>query len=303
MRRNGVAAVLLVLVGACGGTASTGADNDDQDQLVGVLSGGHPGERQVPESLQGVDWQLREINEGGRARDVAEVDAALYFDHDHVRGHACNFYGAKTEQLTATDIRVGEFGTTLIGCGGLEGEIDTLTQRVLTTGATWELDEERLTITSGDVTLTYRPRDATFPSRTATPLVEGQVGSAQYQLAWESADGHVSVDWASRERPGTGFGRSGIGRSVTYEITHLEPSPTTVADRAFLFVPTTLSTGRAEFQPADGGPPVPLTEHRIPPAKTWKLFAGFVGASTRNGVVVAYDSTGREIMRSYELPS
>lgn len=55
------------------------------------------------------------------------------------------------------------------------------------------------------------------------------------------------------------------------------------------------------FQPADGGEPVPLTEHRIPPATTWKLFAGFVGSAS-SGVVVAVDGDGREIMRSYPLP-
>lgn len=133
-----------------------------------MLSGGADEGRPLPAELQGVDWQLVEVTESGTTRDVAEVDGTLHFEGSTVSGRACNSYGARTAKVTADEIRTAGFDSTQMACEDVRGELDELTQRVLRAGAAWSLDDDVLVLRSGDLALTYRPRDGVFSSRTAT---------------------------------------------------------------------------------------------------------------------------------------
>jgi hypothetical protein len=127
-------------------------------------------------------------------------------------------------------------------------------------------------------------------------------GDAVWQLSWQTTGDQVGVDWESRERPGTGFEFIGIGRPVDFDAIHLEPSSASVAREAFVFVVVPPGTDRGEFRPPRGGEPVELIEYVVPPAKTWSLFAGFVGRQSKGGVLVSFDADGERLLESYALP-
>lgn len=284
MIRSTILLLSVLLLCACG----------SQDEL-------RPGAAADPAAIEKVDWQLIEVREDGSTRDLAELDAVLRFDGEgRVGGHGCNHFGSDV-RITADRISAGQFDTTLMGCDGARGEVDELLQTTLTGGASWTLQEGTLTLSGAGRELVLRERDAVFPSRMLTPLVQGERGEAVYRLGWEAADGNVGVQWESRDRPGTGFGTSGIGRPVDYDVTYLDPSGTSVAGEGFVFAPVPMDASRAVWVPADGEP-VELEQHRLPPAKTWKLAAGFVGGPTKGGQVVTYDEGGTELMRSRVLP-
>lgn len=255
-----------------------------------------------PVSLELVEWQLMELRQDGRARDVAEVDAVLRFDGaGRFSGHGCNFFGGEVD-IAGGRLRAGNIGSTLMGCSDVRSEIDDLTQTALTDGAAWTVGDGQLRITGDGVELVYRQRDVLFPHRDATPLVEGERGEAVWRLSWRSAGEQVGVEWESRERPGTRFEFTGIGRSVDVQVTSLEPSSASVAGDAFVFVVVPFGTDRVQFRPPGGGKPVDLTEHVVPPARTWSLFAGFVGPQSEGGVLVSFDADGEQLMTSYPLP-
>lgn len=254
-----------------------------------------------PAALEKVDWQLLEVRQDGRVTDYAELDAVLRFDGaGRVSGHGCNHFGAPA-RVTADRVEAGDFDTTLMACTGPRGEVDDHLQSTLSAGAAWSLADGRLTLSGAGRELVLRERDAVFRSRTATPIVQGERGEAVYRLSWEARDGHVGVDWESRDRPGVGFGNSGIGRPEDYDVTYLDPSGTSVAGEGFVFVPVPTDVARADWVPADGEP-VELELHDLPPARTWHLAAGFVGGPTKGGYVVTYDAAGSELMRSRVLP-
>lgn len=264
-----------------------------------------------PASLELVDWQLVELVQDDQVREVAGVDAVLRFDGTgHVQGEGCNYFGATVDIRSAADtgsgsgeLRAGGFASTQIGCSDLRGELDSVTMQALQAGATWTVRDGRLRIRGANVELVYRPRDVLFPTRDVTALVQGERGGAVWRLSWHAAGRSVGVTWESRDRPGTRFASSGIGREVDFPVTHLEPSVAHVAGQSFVFVAVPAGTAAAQFLPPGGGRSVPLTAHPVPPAKTWSLFAGFIGPQTRGGHVVSYDAAGQILLRSHTLPS
>lgn len=254
------------------------------------------------DDLRNVDWQLQTMNtaDGGQ-RDLEDIDAVLRVnDDDHVSGRGCNFWGGQAE-LSPGSLRVSGIGTTLIGCSGVRGEVDDVTQEVLTSGASWVIDDGLLTLTGGGTTLTYRARVTPWNHPEATALVEGAFGEAIYRLSWQyNADNDViGVEWESRDQPGVGLGGSGIGRAATEDITYLDPSGASVAGRGFVYVPAPLSVDRVVWSGEQGE--VELTRHALPDARTWHLFAGFVDGPTKGGRAVAY-SGADEVMQSRVLP-
>lgn len=255
-----------------------------------------------PVSLELVEWQLIELRQDARVRDVAEIDAVLRFDGEGgFSGRGCNFFGGEVETAGGR-LRAKNSGSTEMGCSDVRGEIDNVTQAVLTGGAAWTIRDGQLRISGDGVELVYRPRDVLFPNRDATALVEGERGEAVWRLSWQTTGDQVGVDWESRERPGTGFEFTGIARPVDFDVTYLEPSFTSVAGEAFVFVVVPRGTDRVEFRPPGGREPVDLSEYVVPPAKTWSLFAGFVGPQSKGGVLVSFDADGEQLMESYALP-
>jgi hypothetical protein len=137
-----------------------------------------------------------------------------------------------------------------MGCNDVRGEIDNVTQAALTGGAAWTIGDGQLRISGDGVELVYRQRDVLFPDRNATALLEGERWEGIWRLSWQTTGEQVGVDWESRERPGTGFDFSMIGRPVDFDVTHLEPSFASLAGEAFVFVVVPPGTERVEFRPA-----------------------------------------------------
>ena len=252
--------------------------------------------------LRNVDWQLQTmVQDGQQQADLAGTVATLRIaKDDRVTGHACTFWGG-TGVLEPGFIRVSDIGTTLIGCTGIKAQIDDVTQALLTAGASWVIEDGALRLTEGATTLTYRPKASPWNNPSATTLVEGSFGEAIYRLSWQhnSTNDYIGVEWESRDEPGVGLGGSGIGRSVTEDITHLDPSGATVAGRGFVYVSAPLSVDRVVWSGPAGE--VDLQRHSLPAAQTWHLFAGFVNGPTRGGQAVGC-SAGAEALRSRTLP-
>ena len=192
-------------------------------------------------------------------------------------------------------------GSTLMACSGPRAQLDEAMTTPLTTGATWSIADGELTIRGAGITLVLRRRDAVFPTRNATPLVEGELGDAVYRLSWRADNGFASVDWESREAPGSGFSSSGLGRPVDYDVPDLDPTGVQVPGKAFVYVPAPRAVARVAWVTA-AGEQVDLTSYDIPPAKTWRIYAGFVGSVSKGGRAISYDAAGHELMRSRALP-
>lgn len=255
-----------------------------------------------PEDIRNVDWQLQSlVTTPGGPKDLDGSDAVLRVSaDDHVSGHGCNFWGGAGD-VEPGSLQVSQIGTTLIGCAGLDGEIDDITQELLTSGASWSIDDGVLTLSGGGTTLTYRPRPTPWSNPSATALAEGAFGDAIYRLSWQyNADSDaIGVEWESRDKPGVGLGSSGIGRSATEDITYLDPSGATVAGRGFVYVPAPLTVDRVVWAGTEGE--VELTRHALPDARTWHLFAGFVDGPTKGGKAIGF-SGADEVMQSRVLP-
>lgn len=252
-------------------------------------------------SLRNVDWQLKTMHVDGGERDVHGIDAALRVsEDDNVNGHACNSFDGPGV-IGPDSIRVTEIFSTRIGCVDLRAETDDVTNRLLQGGARWTITGGALQLKGSGVELTYRARSAPWSNLEATPLVEGSFGPAAYRLAWafNSSNNHIWVDWESRDRHGLGLSSTGIGRSTTEEITYLDPPGATVAARGFIFVPAPVGVDRVVWEGPNGT--VELQQHDVPPAKTWRLFAGFIGGATQGGQAVGH-SGGEEKLRSRVLP-
>ena len=280
-----VAAVLGLVLAECGEQEEVGMSADEA----------------AGPSLRNVDWQLATLRVDGRDRDLGDLDAVLRVsDDDLVNGRACNSFSGKGV-VGPDSLRVTEVFRTQMLCSDLRGEIDELTVRLLRAGASWSISDGALRLAGDAVELTYRVRAAPWSSLTATPLLEGSFGSAVYRLAWSASDSaeHVGVGWESRDRPGTGLSSSGLARSATEAITHLDPSGVTVAGRGFVFVPAPLGLDRVVWERTEGS--VELQRFALPPARTWQLFAGFVGGSTLGGQAVGYAGSV-ERLRSRVLP-
>jgi heat shock protein HslJ len=255
-----------------------------------------------PNDLRNVDWQLQSLTTtAGGPKDLEGSDAVLRVSaDDHVSGHGCNFWGGAGD-VGPGSLQVSQIGSTLIGCSGVEGDIDGITQELLKSGGSWSIDDDVLTLSGGGTTLTYRPRPTPWSNPSATTLAEGAFGEAIYRLSWQyNADNDViGVEWQSRDRPGVGLGSSGIGRSATEDITYLDPSGATVAGRGFVYVPAPLTVDRVVWAGTKGE--VELTRHALPNARTWHLFAGFVNGPTKGGKAIGY--SGRDaVMQSRVLP-
>lgn len=293
MRRSRVtwtplAAVALALLAGCSPAQSTDA-----------LS---PGSASTdPVDLRDVEWQFQRVVEGGVARDVSDIDAVLRVNRDDaLSARGCNSYGGKADVGPGT-LKLSESLSTLVGCYGSSGDLDTLVQRVLRAGATWSVDDGLLRITGSDVELRLRDRGTPF-RRGGTTLVEGSFGDAVYRLSWDSSPTSVGVNWESRERLGEGLGSSGIGGAVDEKITFLDPSGESVAGRGFVYVPAPRSVARVAFERADGGS-VDLTRYDLDGVTTWTLYAGFVDGATKGGRTIGYDEKGTVLLRSRVLPS
>jgi len=284
------------LLAACGGSSGSGELAGPADPPVPT-----PAPTAQPASLERIDWQLMTITRDGRTRDVADLDATLTFDGTgHVGGHGCNHFGGDV-QVVGDRISVANLGSTQMACSGPRAELDDAMTKPLIAGATWSLEAGRLTIRGRGIDLVFRGRDAVFPTRDAQPIVTGKIGDAVYRLAWRAGNGMVSIEWESRDRPGTGFGSSGIGRPTDYDVTHLEPSASAVAGKAFVYLPAPRTVARVSWLDASGRS-TDLTSYDIPAATTWRIYAGFVGATSKGGQAVSYAADGTELMRSQALP-
>ncbi|MCU1692431.1 MAG: hypothetical protein JWM64_1522 [Frankiales bacterium] len=252
-------------------------------------------------SLRGVEWQLQTMDVDETSYDLGGIDAVLRVsDDDQVGGHGCNHWGGRGK-VEAGRVQVSNVSSTMMGCDGVRGQIDDVTQHLLRQGADWVVQEGTLTLTGGGTRLTYRPRPTPWRDPDATTLVEGTSGTAEYRLSWRySAEhDHLWVSWESRERPGLPVGGSGLGRSGHEDISYLEPTGASVGGRGFVYVPAPLSVDRIAWHGPRGD--VELPRYALPPAKTWHLFAGFVDAPTKGGEAIGY--AGRdEKFRSRVLP-
>lgn len=252
------------------------------------------------EDLRKVDWQLQSLVRDGATPTDLEGNVAVLrvAGDDHVSGRSCNSWGGPG-QIAPGAITVRETSTTLVGCTGIRATLDDVAQEVLRAGASFVVDDGTLTLTSGETTLTYRPQASPWSNPDAATLVEGAFGDAVYRLSWEHDGGNIGVSWESRDQAGVGLGGSGIGRSVTEDITYLDPSGQTVAGRGFVYVPAPLDVDRIAW--VRGGSQVQLRRYPLSAAKTWHLFAGFVDGPTMGGEAVGY-SKGQEVLRSRVLP-
>lgn len=296
--RRAASVIAALLVAGCtpGGDRTAPPPPDAPLAVTGQPAPGH-----APQDLEGVVWHLIEVREDGVARDVGELDHVLRFDGEgRVGGHGCNWFGSSVV-TTTTEVEATGFSSTQMGCGGIEGRLDALTRRTLEAGARWDLAEGWLTLAGNDIALLYKERDTAFRTRGVTPLVQDADGDQVHRLGWQAVGGQVSVEWEARDEPGFHSDLQGFRLPPDHVVTGLIPHNGQSTGRGFVFVATRSEHSRVVFLPREGGPAVPLQSYDIPAAATWRLFAGFVGAARDRGWIAAYDSRGREVMRSYEI--
>jgi len=156
--RTLLTALVLTAVVGCGGVSSDavcepGSSDpcNDQGQGEGLT---------FPSALQGVTWQLVTVERAPGEENVQDLASSLAFGSTVVSGKACNYFGAKVADATSDRIATDGFDSTAMGCEGPAGDLDRLVQEVLASGATWQRQDETLTLARGDVTLTFAPQPA-----------------------------------------------------------------------------------------------------------------------------------------------
>ena len=153
-------ALVLTAVAGCGGVNSDGiceagsgdpCNDEGQGQGEGLT---------FPSDLQGVTWLLVTVKRASGEENVDDLASSLVFGATEVSGKTCNSYGAQVDTATPDRITTDGFIATQMRCDGPAGDLDSLVQEVLSGGATWQRQDETLTLARGDVTLMFSSQAA-----------------------------------------------------------------------------------------------------------------------------------------------
>lgn len=176
---RGVLLVLVLLaVAGCGGRGG-GMTGGDQ--------GPPPGGSADGESLWGRTFLLAEgYRDGDPMASVAGTEITLRFDENHrlVANAGCNTMSGQAS-LDGGELAVDGLETTEMGCDEPRMAQDKWVGEFLTSTPTWELADDKLTLSGGGTELVFADRAVADPARpltdtvwTVDTLVDGQAASS-----------------------------------------------------------------------------------------------------------------------------
>ena len=225
-----VAVTVLLAAGALGGC---GGDDDDDG------TGGTGATTAAPVDLDGRTFLSHTVSVGGRDRPlVAGTRITLTFDDGTVGASAgCNSMSGDYT-LDGDVLRVGQIGSTEMGCDPERHEQDDWVADLLTSSPTIRLSEPELTLTAGDTVVALVDREVAEPDADLVgthfvleSIVDGDTVSsvpAGVEATFEiSGDGTVELALGCNTGGGTaeiGDGTLTFGTIVATEMACEEPA-------------------------------------------------------------------------------
>lgn len=194
--------LMLLTTAACGdGSSAAGSSSPPSDSA----------------DLRGTTFLSVEVTEAGSPKELVRgTQISLTFTDDGQIGASagCNYISGKVA-LSGGRLRVGQTGTTLMGCPPGLGEQEQWLTALLEATPTWALAEDTLTLTAGSTQIVLRNRKLLQPDQpvsgsrwVVTTLVQGAVASSLPAGANEAvvvidADGSFRSSTGCRELSGT----------------------------------------------------------------------------------------------------
>jgi heat shock protein HslJ len=145
------------------------------------------GQNATPDPLRGKTFLATAVTENGKPHALLpNTELSVEFTDD---GRLIARAGCNTMQggVNTADgkLVLSEFSSTDMGCGEGRGEQDTFVAKVLGASPSWQLADDRLTITSGTTTFDLAPRESVHPDKDLAgttwvldTLVDGEVASS-----------------------------------------------------------------------------------------------------------------------------
>lgn len=155
--------------------------------LVLAGCGQQPAGENAPDPLRGKTFIATAVTEDGKPRELlSDTELSMQFTDD---GRLITQAGCNTMQGTVSTadgkLVVDDLGSTAMGCDQAHNEQDAFVSKVLGASPSWQLAEDRLTVTSGTTTLDLAPRETVHPDKDLVgttwvldTLVDGDVASS-----------------------------------------------------------------------------------------------------------------------------
>jgi hypothetical protein len=170
----------------------------------------------------------------------------------------------------------------------------------------WWIADRRLHLGKAGTELVYRVRASIFPSDggAVAPhvLSQGRQGSGDYRLFYTESPGYLAVSFESRDTPGKPWGHGGQNRPVgwtPYLGDAMDCQTTLVSGSRFVWGLVTDRATRVVMRDKASGRVTDLKLYRLPGAKHFQAYGGFVGTPPRGSTIVAYDAAGAELGKPF----
>ena len=138
----------------------------------------------APDPLRGRTFLATAITDDDKPRDM-ELSLEFTDDGRLIARASCNMMQGKVDTSDGRLVIDGGLATTDMGCDPARHEQDAYVADVLGASPSWQLDDDRLTITAGTTRFELAPREAVDPDRELAgttweldTLVDGEVASS-----------------------------------------------------------------------------------------------------------------------------
>lgn len=146
------------------------------------------GQNTAPDPLRGKTFLATAVTDDGKPRELlpnTELSVQFTDDGRLIAQAGCNTMQGSVNTADGKLVLDGELASTAIGCAQASNEQDAFVAKVLSASPSWQLADDRLTITSGTTTFDLAPRESVHPDKDLVgttwvldTLVDGDVASS-----------------------------------------------------------------------------------------------------------------------------